>query len=392
VFVHTDALGSITAATNSAGAVVSRVSYTPFGEVASVEGSAPVVAFTGQIFDAETGLYYVRARYYDPASGRFTQPDPAGWVPGANHESTYLYGAGSPLTNVDPTGLRIERADRQAAAAEAARVRNDPLGAFTNWIAQPHNALDVLGMVPIVGEAFDLANAALYLAEGNWSMAALSAIAIVPLAGDALAKGTKYGDEALAATGLVARNADNGPKAIDAVTHQIDDLTSPLKQGDTLGNGIEATNPGRLLYRADTRGPSDIFISGFEPKGNNLDLWQHVTQNPPDSGFVSTSKTLEGASELETGDPAYVYRLEADGVDVNATFGDESPFPWEHEVAVPRVIPSCNIVGCTSPAVSGFRTPTTQVRMDDDESREHPSSPRQRGPGGNIEIRGWRHL
>ncbi|WP_420709155.1 RHS repeat-associated core domain-containing protein [Streptomyces sp. NRRL S-37] len=39
-------------------------------------------------------------RYYDPALGRFTQPDPSG-----QEENPYLYAAGDPVNRVDPTGL-----------------------------------------------------------------------------------------------------------------------------------------------------------------------------------------------------------------------------------------------------------------------------------------------
>ncbi|WP_164931828.1 RHS repeat-associated core domain-containing protein [Dyella sp. M7H15-1] len=58
--------------------------------------------FPGQYFDAETGLVYNGARYYDPASGRFPQADPAGLRGGIN---PYVYGLNDPLTYIDPSGL-----------------------------------------------------------------------------------------------------------------------------------------------------------------------------------------------------------------------------------------------------------------------------------------------
>jgi RHS repeat-associated protein len=59
-------------------------------------------AFTGREWDAETGLYYYRARYYDPKIGRFLSEDPIGFMGGANF---YAYVEGNPLTLVDPFGL-----------------------------------------------------------------------------------------------------------------------------------------------------------------------------------------------------------------------------------------------------------------------------------------------
>ncbi len=55
--------------------------------------------FTGQRFDAETGLYYYKRRYYDAGLGRFIGRDPI-----AADVNLYLYCGDSPLGNVDPTG------------------------------------------------------------------------------------------------------------------------------------------------------------------------------------------------------------------------------------------------------------------------------------------------
>ncbi len=58
--------------------------------------------FTGRRFDIETGLYYYRARYYNPHIGRFMQTDPVGYSAGINW---YLYCGNNPLAFVDPSGL-----------------------------------------------------------------------------------------------------------------------------------------------------------------------------------------------------------------------------------------------------------------------------------------------
>lgn len=60
--------------------------------------SGTTFGFTGQRFDAETGLYYYKRRYYSPIFGRFLQPDP---VP---TEHLYRYVHNDPLNLVDPTG------------------------------------------------------------------------------------------------------------------------------------------------------------------------------------------------------------------------------------------------------------------------------------------------
>nr|WP_290428702.1 FG-GAP-like repeat-containing protein [Defluviimonas salinarum] len=103
--VHTDYLGSIAAVVDSAiGAVVSRYRYDSFGRRSVVaEAVDPGYGFTGQQYDAETGLQYHRARYYDPAEGRFLSTDPLGFPDGPRN--AYVYVANTPYQKIDPLGL-----------------------------------------------------------------------------------------------------------------------------------------------------------------------------------------------------------------------------------------------------------------------------------------------
>lgn len=74
-----------------------------------------------------------------------------------------------------------------------------------------HTILDGAGMVPVLGEAADLANGAWYAAEGDWTNAALSAGAAVPFLGNA-ATAAKWGNRAIDAADTlsdVTRTADN---------------------------------------------------------------------------------------------------------------------------------------------------------------------------------------
>ena len=48
-----------------------------------------------------------------------------------------------------------------------------------------HGVLDVAGFIPVVGAVADVANAAIYAAEGDWGNAALSAVSAIPVVGDA---------------------------------------------------------------------------------------------------------------------------------------------------------------------------------------------------------------
>ncbi|MQS06917.1 scabin-related ADP-ribosyltransferase [Streptomyces alkaliphilus] len=96
------------------------------------------------------------------------------------------------------------------------------------------------------------------------------------------------------------------------------------------------------LYRSDTRGPDEIFESGFESRGGNMDLLEHASGYSRDSGYISTT-TSESVAIRRGGN---VYEIRGvGGVDVNKEFPG-NPYAHEREIAIPgRVDASC-IVAC----------------------------------------------
>ena len=84
-YYQADGLGSVTSLTNTSGAKVQTYTYDSFGNILATTGSLTnSFRYTGREFDTETGLYYYRARYYDPAAGRFISEDPIGFFGGLN--------------------------------------------------------------------------------------------------------------------------------------------------------------------------------------------------------------------------------------------------------------------------------------------------------------------
>ncbi len=103
-FYHQDGLGSVTDLTDSAGAMAKSYSYDAYGTIVDQAGTVDQpYTYTGREFDAESGLYYYRARYYDSTTGRFLQEDPIGIFGGTNN--LYQYAGGNPISLVDPLGL-----------------------------------------------------------------------------------------------------------------------------------------------------------------------------------------------------------------------------------------------------------------------------------------------
>jgi RHS repeat-associated protein len=99
---HHDQLGSTRALTDSSGTPQATYTYDSYGNVRASTGTIRnPLRFAGQYVDAESGLVYLRARYYDPVTAQFVSVDPLVATTGAR----YSYASGSPLNAWDPSGL-----------------------------------------------------------------------------------------------------------------------------------------------------------------------------------------------------------------------------------------------------------------------------------------------
>lgn len=106
-FYHTDYLGSVRMITDESAAVVWQKRYEPFGGEEEQSGSINNdYQFTGKGWDAEAGLYYFNARWYDPDVGRFISEDPLwGNVKDPQSLNRFAYGRNNPFRYVDRAGL-----------------------------------------------------------------------------------------------------------------------------------------------------------------------------------------------------------------------------------------------------------------------------------------------
>lgn len=99
---HHDHLQSVVELTGHDGTQLRGLRYDPFGNIQSSSLSHPnMLQYTGRERDADTGLYYYRARYYDAVVGRFLSEDPLGFQAGINF---YAYVDNNPMNASDPTG------------------------------------------------------------------------------------------------------------------------------------------------------------------------------------------------------------------------------------------------------------------------------------------------
>ncbi len=105
LFYQFDNIGNTTQITDQNASVVNSYSYLPFGHIAqsaeTLDNPFTFSAQAGAVHD-DNGLYFMRARYYEPGNGRFLSMDPIG--PLGEDLNLYRYVGNNPVNFVDPTG------------------------------------------------------------------------------------------------------------------------------------------------------------------------------------------------------------------------------------------------------------------------------------------------
>ncbi|WP_407653331.1 RHS repeat-associated core domain-containing protein [Brevibacillus ruminantium] len=100
--------GDVVKIVGEQGEELNRYEYDTWGNIVSkTEGMSNPFAYSGEMFDNETGFYYLRARYYDPTVGRFISEDTyKGQVDNPLSLNRYTYVHNNPLRFVDPSGRK----------------------------------------------------------------------------------------------------------------------------------------------------------------------------------------------------------------------------------------------------------------------------------------------
>jgi RHS repeat-associated protein len=102
LYYQHDQLESTRLLTDQAGNIAATYTYEAYGNLNSHTGASDTpLRWNGQYQDSETGLYYLRARYHDPATSQFLTRDPIGAVT----QQPYAYAAANPVNLRDPSGL-----------------------------------------------------------------------------------------------------------------------------------------------------------------------------------------------------------------------------------------------------------------------------------------------
>ena len=144
-----DHLGSTSGTVSAAGSLVSTMKYTAFGETRGTGSSSTDYRYTGQREEEEIGLYFYKARFFDPALSRFVQADTL--IPIVSNVmdwDRYAYSRNNPIRYNDPSGHWVETAlDIAFLAYDIYDISTNGL----NWENGLSLAADVVGVIlPVV--------------------------------------------------------------------------------------------------------------------------------------------------------------------------------------------------------------------------------------------------
>ena len=122
-YICQDGISSVLSVSDEGGNILQRYRYSAFGEQQVLDANfnpvaeAPLIpfAYTGREWEPEVGMYFYRARFYDPVLGRFISRDPIGLSGG--DVNLYAYVGNTPILFVDPTGQFFQIPAVVAAAA-----------------------------------------------------------------------------------------------------------------------------------------------------------------------------------------------------------------------------------------------------------------------------------
>ena len=366
-YYHYNHIGSTTAITDADGDLLYSFTYGTYGELTGIydadgqkmAGEAADQRSIRETLQAETlrflyngrygvetgadGLYYMRARYYNPQIKRFINRDIIdGSITDSQSLNKYSYVQGNPVNLIDPFGLCAQDYFSRAG----------------------HELLDWLGFI---FDPADVINFLWYTAEGNAAMAAATAVAIVPAAGSFIAKGTKQaikagkkaaqkaGEKAVRnATEKAAKKAAAKKLAKEATETGVEKAAKEAAEKATEKTAKEATE--KTAKEAAEKG----IKGGSEPQNvfpeNPDDLLPEISRNKVTKANGTTSQTIQTSDNIRIRaeqhplSPGEIYNPRHHGIHYHVEYKVDPTKSWNNKNNVKKWYPE----GYVSGAGSGF--------------------------------------
>ena len=359
-YYHYNHIGSTTAITDADGDLLYSFTYGTYGELTGIyDADGEQAEDTTAVIQAENlrflyngrygvetganGLYYMRARYYNPQIKRFINRDIIdGSITDSQSLNKYSYVQGNPISLVDPFGLCAQ----------------------DYFSRTGHELLDWLGFL---FDPADAINFLWYTAEGNAAMAAATAVAIVPAAGSFIAKGTK---QAIKAGKKAAQKA--GEKAAKNATEKAAKKAAKKKLAKEAGKEAAEKGAEKAAKEAAEKATEKTaketaekaaekgIKSGSNPKNvfpeNPDDLLPEIPRNKATKANGTTSQTIQTSDNIRIRAeqhpllPGETYNPRHHGVHYHVEYKVDPTKSWNNKNNVKKWYPE----GYTPGAGSGF--------------------------------------
>ena len=131
-YLHHDQQGSTRLLTGSTGTVTGKCTYNAYGTPTCEGTTTTPLGYDGQYTNSDTGLIYMRAREYDPATAQFLSVDPLRAVSG----EPYSYAGDNPVNEGDPTGLLFGLPSLEEVGEGVAGWGDTVTLGATNWVRE----------------------------------------------------------------------------------------------------------------------------------------------------------------------------------------------------------------------------------------------------------------
>ncbi len=165
-WIQQDGLGSTIGITEESGSVVSTTAYEVYGDVCIGNLGTVPQRLAGMIWDEDTEIYFVKARWYDSRIGRFLSVDPYRTKPGI---SPYHYAFNSPINYSDPLGLRSKALELELIRHRVIKYLHDKFEEHGIWGPKGKNPVNAFAFFDDHIKCSDMENDLLKEIGTNWN-------------------------------------------------------------------------------------------------------------------------------------------------------------------------------------------------------------------------------